>query len=274
MLVSVAFTAGAMALLVVALRIFRRIARRGPAEGNAARTIADAGEVAGVLLVAAAAAGSRAGDDVAVDVARVAAFGLAGLAAFLAASRLGNEVLLRGRVGGEIARGNAAAGIVAAAHSVGTAVVAAGLFYGPDWGTLGIACVSFVLAQASLHALVALFRLLTSYDDGAEILDANVAAALSYAGITIAVGVIIGHAADGPYAGFVASLREYGRAVLAGLALYPVRQVLVQGVILGARPALRGGALDLRIAQERDLGVGAMEACTYVATALAVGTLA
>jgi len=273
MLESLGFAAGTMALLVVALRVVRRAF--GAGARNPARTLAEAGEVAGTLLVAAAAAaGCRQGDDFGADALRVAAYGLTGVVLLVVGGRLGVDVILRRRLASEIERGNVAAGLVAAAHVVATSVITASLFRGTDWETLGVACVWFVIAQATLHLLVALFRALTSYDDAAEVLDGNLAAAMSYSGITVAVGILVAHAADGPYAGFVTSLQEYGRALLAGLALYPVRQVLVQCVILGARPAARSGILDASVARDRDVGIGAMEAGTYVATALVVRSFA
>jgi hypothetical protein len=56
--------------------------------------------------------------------------------------------------------------------------------------------------------------------------------------------------------------------------LYPVRQVLVQAVLMGARPTFRGGALDDAIAMDHNEGTAAMEAATYLAAALAFAKLA
>ena len=63
-------------------------------------------------------------------------------------------------------------------------------------------------------------------------------------------------------------------AVAWVIALYPVRQILVQSLILGAAPTLRGGKLDAAIAQDRNLGLAALEAATYLATALGIARLA
>jgi hypothetical protein len=52
-----------------------------------------------------------------------------------------------------------------------------------------------------------------------------------------------------------------------------VRQLFVQTVLLGARFTLRGGRLDQGIAAERSMGMGAMEAASYVAAALLVTRL-
>ena len=58
------------------------------------------------------------------------------------------------------------------------------------------------------------------------------------------------------------------------MALYPVRQVFVQMLLLRSPLKLRGGPLDQGIAVERSEGIGALEAVTYVATALSITRLA
>jgi uncharacterized membrane protein YjfL (UPF0719 family) len=131
----------------------------------------------------------------------------------------------------------------------------------------------FVLAQVTLHAFMMLFRALTTYDDAEQIQGENFAAALSYGGIAIAIAVIIARALDGEFETWSVSLKGYA-AVLAFLfALYPVRQLLVQSLLLGAPLSLRGGRLDQGIAGERNDGMAAMEAATYVATSIAIAQL-
>jgi hypothetical protein len=69
------------------------------------------------------------------------------------------------------------------------------------------------------------------------------------------------------------SLKGYGGVLLYLFALYPVRQLLVQSVLLGAPLALRGGRLDAGIAADRNEGLGALEAATYLATSMAIARL-
>ena len=89
----------------------------------------------------------------------------------------------------------------------------------------------------------------------------------SYAGATLAIAVIVGHAAEGDFAGWTLSLRAYGFALLSALVLYPVRQLLVQTLLLREPFTFHGGGLDQRIAQHRDVGAGVVEAVSYLATA-------
>ena len=66
----------------------------------------------------------------------------------------------------------------------------------------------------------------------------------------------------------------YGLALLLNLVFYPVRQLVVQTVLLGGAPTLRGGRLDVAIGHERNVGMGALEAVAYVATALLMNGVA
>jgi hypothetical protein len=58
--------------------------------------------------------------------------------------------------------------------------------------------------------------------------------------------------------------------LLAVLALYPVRQIIVQMLLLGASFCFRGGRLDKEIAEDQNTGAGLLEAVGYLATALIV----
>src|SRR5262249_19603411 len=140
--------------------------------------------------------------------------------------------------------------------------------------TLGISVVFFVLGQLTLHVCVSLFRALTTYDDAEQIAGENVAAALSYAGAAIAVAIIVARAAEGDFTGWESSLKGYAGVLASVVALYPVRQVFVQMLLLRSPLKLRGGPLDQGIALDRSEGIGALEAVTYVATALSITRLA
>jgi uncharacterized membrane protein YjfL (UPF0719 family) len=248
---------------------------RAGAAGNTARALQQVGNVLGVFLIAASVvAGCVQGRSIAQDATWVAVYGTAALVAFLAFGKLGTLVLMRSRLPAELVRGNVAAGLAAGAHAVATGIVVARSFVGTDLRGLGVAAAFFLLAEVSFYVLVTLFRLLTSYDDEGEIIAGNLAAALSYAGCAIGVALLVGHAVEGQFLGWTRSLQGYGLALVAGLFFYPVRQLVVEGLFLGARPSLYGGRLDEAIARERNVGVAALEAVAYVSTALAIGRIA
>jgi hypothetical protein len=58
--------------------------------------------------------------------------------------------------------------------------------------------------------------------------------------------------------------------LLVALALYPVRQVIVQMLFLGGGLSFRNGRLDREIAQDQNVGAGLLEAVGYLAAALVV----
>jgi uncharacterized membrane protein YjfL (UPF0719 family) len=271
---------GTMLVLLALLRLGQRLLSPGNAgssdflRGNAARGMMQVGQVLGAFLIGAAAVkGCVHGLGLAHDVPRVAAFAVLGLALMMGIGHLGLRLLLGSHLPAELARGNVAAGVAAGGHYVATALITSRAVAGGDLHDLGIALAFFALGQLTLHVFITLFRALTVYDDAEQIQGENLAAALSYAGVSIAVGIIIGRALEGDFAGWVVSLEGYGEVLLFLLALYPVRQILVQMVLLGAPFALRGGRLDTGIAAERNAGLGALEAVTYIAAALAIAEL-
>jgi uncharacterized membrane protein YjfL (UPF0719 family) len=192
----------------------------------------------------------------------------AGTALLLATGAFVSRAFLGGRMRGEIARGNVAAGVVAAAHFVAAGWIMSACFYGRDLHSLTVSAAFFLIGIGTLVVLQVLYRALTKYADDQEVVGENAAAALSFAGVTLALTIIVAHAAEGTFSGWSSSLRRYGLALLLAAALYPVRQIVVGRLLLGLPARMRGGALDRLIAQERSVAAGGIEALAYVATAL------
>lgn len=261
--------------LVVQRLLFSGSALRSDlAKGNAARAMLEIGHVVSVFLIAGSAVvNCGEGTDLARDAMWIAVFGGAAVGVSAVVARLGVRTLLESKLEAEIARGNVAAGIAAASHLVATGILVSRAIGGSDWASLGISLVFFVLGQITLHGFVILFRALTVYDDAEEILGENIAAALSYAGMTVGVSIVIGHAVEGQFMGWSTSLLLYGEALLLLLAFWPVRQLIVQGLLVGGGLHLRGGALDEGISRGRNVGLGALEAAAYIATAILVTRL-
>lgn len=245
-------------------------------QGNVARRLVRVGQVLAIFLVAGSVVKNGAkGEDFVHDVTWVAAFGAVSVLLVSLTGRLGVQVLLQSRLPKEIDRGNVAAGVAAAANYVATGIITSRALAGSGLHDLGLALVFFVIAQVTLHVFAALFRALTTYDDAEQIAGENLAAALSYAGLLIAVAIVVARAVEGDeFTGWVPALKGYGLVLLSLLAFYPVRQLFVQMVLLHAPLSFRGGKLDTAIANERNVGMGLLEAATYVATALAIAELA
>lgn len=272
MLTSLAYVLPTLLVLLLAQRALHRLCARAVGDGGATRIVV-AAETFGTFLIAAAAAGSVRGESLLVDLQWLAVFGLGGMLAFELAAWAGVRALAHGGLAREIRAGNVAAATLTAGHVLATGILAASLFRGTSWDDLLLAAGFFALSQVSLHALVWLFRALTTYDDEAKVMEHNVAAGLAHAGVSVAMALLIAHAGDGAYVDLATSLGSYALALGEGLAFYVVRQLLVSGVLLGLRPTLRGGALDRAIGERADVGAGALEAASYVAMALVVRSL-
>ena len=279
-LYALGFAVGTTLVLLAVFRLGRKLLApatsvgKSFAESNAARHLLDVGQVLGVFLVAAAVVKNCVrGESIADDALSAGGFGVLGLALIAVMGRLGTQLLLQSRLPSEIARGNVAAGLAAGSHYVATGIVAAHAIAGSKLRDVGLSLFFFVMAMAALWAFVTLFRALTTYDDAEQIHGENLAASISYSGLSIGVAIIVGCALDGDFVSWEISLKGFGAILLLALALYPVRQLFVQSLLLGAPLALRGGRLDTGIGTERNEGIGALEAVSYVATALSVARL-
>jgi uncharacterized membrane protein YjfL (UPF0719 family) len=272
------FGLGTLLAMLVLLRIGQRAfgasVSRDLGQGNGARSLLQVGQVLGAFLLAASSVhGGVRGAGLVTDLWHVALYAVVSLVLMMVAGNAGVRALLRSRLPAELARGNVASGVAAGAHYVAVAIITSRAVSVGTFRDLGLSLTFFLLGQITLVAFVTLFRALTVYDDAEQIQGENLAAALSYAGVSIAIAIIVGRALEGDFTSWGESLKGYGGVLLFLLVLYPVRQILVQTVLLGAPFTLRGGKLDAGVAS-RQAELGALEAATYLATALAISELA
>lgn len=236
-----------------------------------ARALVRAGRLVALALVAVAVVrGCVHGESWRADLLWSSVFGGSAVMLLALVGRLLDRTFVRGGLRTEIARGNGAAAITAAAHQVAVGILVSHCLYGDDLATLHVALVFFALGTMSLLVFQVAHRRLTRYQDDQEILGENAAVALGSAGLTLALAIIVGHAADGEFMGWVESLRAYAFALLLCVALYPVRQLVVKLLLLRLGLGTRGHALDQALAQDRNATVGAIEGIAYVAVALLV----
>ena len=167
----------------------------------------------------------------------------------------------------QLAAHNVAAAIVMAGIYIATSLTYSGTLIG-EGGSFWILLIFFLLGQLALLGITYAFRWLTSYDDVQEIAAGNVAAALALSGLLIAVGLIVRWAVTGAYTGFFSSLGGFLLALLLALVFYPVRQVLVQWLLLGGSMHWRNSLLDSEIARDKNIAAGLLEAIAYMTAAL------
>jgi uncharacterized membrane protein YjfL (UPF0719 family) len=205
------------------------------------------------------------------DVRATAAYGIGGIVT-MAVSGLIFEKAFGIELRQQIAAGNLAAGLVSASIHLASSQLVAGALTG-DGGSLAPTIVFWAAGVAAMIAISQLFRHLTPYNDYDLIRNGNVAAALGCGGLIVAVGMMVGYAVSGTFVGYAESFRSFGLGLLAVLALYPVRQIVVQMLFLGGGFSFRNGRLDREIADDRNVGAGLLEAVGYLATALIVTRL-
>jgi uncharacterized membrane protein YjfL (UPF0719 family) len=244
------------------------IQRDNPAVG-----IEIAGYLLGVVLIITAILSGPGHGDLWSNVLWVGIYGIGGILLLTLVTVPSIHIILSGDCISAIKNGNVAAGIVAAGSYIGTAAVIAGSFAGEGTGNIVSAIIFYLVGQISFLVITFLFRLLTAYDDSKEIMNGNVPAALSYAGNMVSVGLIVGNAVMGNFIDYQTSLISFGKALLVVLALYPIRQWVVQGILLGGGFKIYGGRLDEEISKDKNLNAGVLEATTYIATAILVTRL-
>lgn len=264
-----------IALLIVARVVYRLILGQSVTEtliqhDNKAAAIALGGFLLGVIQVIIPVL-SGPSHSFWSDVMGVAAYGIGGIVAmtvtgliFAYYSQLTGTPLRE-----QITNGNVAAGIVAAGVYLASSEVVSGTLKG-DGGDLLVTIVFWAASVVALLLLTHLFRLLTSYDDAELFKQGNIAAALGYAGLVIAIGMMVGHAVEGSFTSYAESFRSFGLMLLAVLVLYPVRQIIVQMLLLGGGFSFRDGRLDHEVAEDKNIGAGLLEAVGYLATAMVV----
>ncbi|MBX3277041.1 MAG: DUF350 domain-containing protein [Acidobacteria bacterium] len=205
------------------------------------------------------------------DVIGVCAYGIGGILAMTFAGWIFalNSKWMGLDLRREIESGNDAAGLVAGAEYLAASQIVSGALTG-DGAALMPTVVFWLAGIAAMVLLTHMFHYLTAYDDVGEIVQGNVAAAFGYSGLLVAIGMMVGYSVGGEFTGYMSGFRGFGLMLLVTLVFYPVRQFIVQTLLLGCGFKFHGGRLDTEIAEDKNLGAGLLEAFGYLATALLV----
>ena len=242
---------------------------------NLAVGIQLSGYIFGVMIIIASVLSGPGHSTFLENVIWVSVYGLIGLFYMVFIAEWGIRIFIKGHILQLVKDGNISAGIVLAGSYISTAMVLSGAISG-GFSTGGILLNSLFLLIIGLVLLAVftfLFRLLTKYNDSTEIINGNIAAALSYTGLMIAVGLIIKTAISGDFVNWLTSCKDIGKSMLVILALYPIRQWILQGIMLGDGFSVYGGRLDSEISEHKNLNAGLIEGLTYLATAILTSVL-
>jgi len=161
-----------------------------------------------------------------------------------------------------LAKRNLGAGIVTASALVATGLVYRGAVHLETVNPAHVG-VFFALGEGALLFFLLLYEWVTPYDVAQEIGEkANVAAAISFAGATLAAGLILGNAVEGAFTTWKESVTEALEYMIPVLALPLVRLVVVNGLFLGF------GSVNREVVEDRNVAAGLVEAAAYVGIAL------
>ncbi len=233
---------------------------------NAALAIAMAGYYFGLVL---AIGGTLVGPSVSLidDLIDVGIYGLLSIILVNLSWYVCDKLILfKFKISDELIRDhNQGTGVVSAGVSIASGFIIFGSAQGQG-GSIWTVIAFWAMGQVILILAGLVYNLITPYDIHKEIEKDNVAAGVSFAGALVAIGAIVGLAAESNFESWAESLPDYlGYAVL-GLVLLPLVRLLTDKVLL---PTVK---LSHEIASQEKPNVGAayIEASSYIAGAFII----
>ena len=233
---------------------------------NAALALAMAGYYFGLVL---AIGGGLVGPGVSIidDVIDLCIYGLLGIVLVNVSWYICDKLILfRFKVSEELIRDhNQGTGVVSAGVSIASGFIIFGSVQGQGgsiWTVIGF----WAIGQVILILAGLIYNLITPYSIHDEIEKDNVAAGVSFAGALVAIGAIIGFAAESDFESWAINLPDYLGYAALGLALLPLIRLLTDKVLL---PTVN---LTDEIAGQQKPNVGAayIEAFSYIAAAFII----
>ena len=175
-------------------------------------------------------------------------------------------ILYKFKVSDELIRDhNQGTGVVSCAASIASGLVIYGAVSG-EGGTIWTAAAFWAIGQILLILSALAYNLFTPYDIHEEIEKDNVAAGVSLAGALVAMGVIIGIAAEGNFSSWSEDFPGFCLIALLGLIVLPVIRILTDKVLL---PTVK--LADEIAGQEKpNVGAAYIEAFSYIAAAFII----
>ncbi|MBW2739507.1 MAG: DUF350 domain-containing protein [Deltaproteobacteria bacterium] len=175
-------------------------------------------------------------------------------------------VLFKFKISEELIRDhNQGTGAVSAGMSIASGFIIFGSVQGKG-GSVWTVIVFWAIGQIILILAGLIYNLITPYNIHDEIEKDNVAAGVSFAGALIAIGVIVGLAAESDFESWATNLSDYLGYAAMGLVLLPMVRLLTDKILL---PTVN---LTDEIARQEKPNVGAayIEAFSYIAAAFII----
>lgn len=233
---------------------------------NAALALAMMGYYCGLVL---AIGGSLVGpgSDIVEDLLDVAIYGFLGIVliniSWYICDRL---ILFKFKLVDELIRDqNQGTGAVSAGVSIASGFIIFGATQG-EGGSIWTVIAFWALGQLILIITGLVYNLITPYSIHDEIEKDNVAAGVSFSGAVIAVGAIIGFAAESDFESWAENLFDFIGYAVIGLVLLPLIRLATDKVLL---PTVK--LTDEIVNQEKpNLGAAYIEAFAYIAGAFII----
>jgi uncharacterized membrane protein YjfL (UPF0719 family) len=175
-------------------------------------------------------------------------------------------ILFKFKISEELIRDhNQGTGAVSAGMSIASGFIIFGSVQGQG-GSVWTVIVLWAIGQAILILAGLVYEFVTPYNIHDEIEKDNVAAGVSFAGALVAIGAIVGLAAESDFESWAVNLPDYLGYSVLGLALLPLIRLLTDKVLL---PTVK---LTDEIARQDRPNVGAayIEAFSYIAAAFII----
>lgn len=155
------------------------------------------------------------------------------------------------------------------AVSCGVSIASGLIIYGSvagEGGNIWTAIAFWAIGQIMLVLAAYVYNFITPYDIHKEIEKDNVAAGVSFAGALIAMGVIVGLAAERDFYSWSEDLTGFILIALSGLVILPLVRILTDKVLL---PTVK--LTDEIAGQEKpNIGAAYIEAFSYIAASFVI----
>jgi uncharacterized membrane protein YjfL (UPF0719 family) len=160
---------------------------------------------------------------------------------------------------------NAGTAVVLGASSIATGLVVSSAVSG-EGGSVLTALGFWVIGQLALILFSYLYQFFVPYDYLKEIEKDNVAVGLGFAGLLIAIAIIINQSMFGDFLGWENFIGSVAIDLMIGIVFLPLVRLLTDKVILP------GKKLSYEVAGQEvpNIGAGLIEAITYIGSALLI----
>lgn len=233
---------------------------------NTAFIISYAGYFAGlVITIAGVFMGPSAGFY--EDIIDIVIYGNLGIVLLFLASIVNDKIILRKfSIYKEIIEDRSpATGVVLAASYISSGIVLMGAISG-EGGNFLTAIIYWIVGQIALILFTLMYEKLAGFDVHKEIERDNTAAGVAFAGILVAVSLLVNEALTGDFQSWVITAEKIGADLVLGAVFLPLTRFALEKILLKKRTF----AEEISQQSIPNIGLGILEAVSYILCAAIV----